>query len=99
MAAMPSTPSRHLYLAAYDISDDGRRCGALKRIKGVATGGQKSVHEIWLTESEKRALLDDMGFILDREDRFVLLRLDPRGSALAIGRGRPPADPDYFYIG
>jgi CRISPR-associated protein Cas2 len=91
--------SRHLYLAAYDISEDHRRCGALKRLKGVATGGQKSVHEIWLTEAEKRMLLADMEFILGCEDRFLLLRLDTRGSVLTLGRARAPADPDYFYIG
>lgn len=90
---------RHFYLAAYDISDDRRRIGALKRLRAYATGGQKSVHEVWLTEGDKRELLADMAFILDREDRFLLLRLDPRSPPRLLGRAQAPADPDYFYIG
>ncbi len=91
---------RQLYLAAYDIGDDRRRAGALKRLRGHATGGQKSVHEVWLTEAEKRAVLDDMVYILDdATDRFFLLRLDVRSRTLVIGRAVAPADPDYFYIG
>lgn len=53
-----STPLRHLYLAAYDIRDNRCRAGALKLLRGFATGGQKSVHEIWLTEAEKRRVLE-----------------------------------------
>lgn len=96
---MPAT-HRQLYLAAYDIRDDRRRVGALKLLRGYATGGQKSVHEVWLTEAEKRAVLDDMTYLLDDDtDRFFLLRLDPRSRTLVIGRAVVPADPDYFYIG
>ena len=92
-------PHRLLYLAAYDISDNRRRVGALKLLRAYATGGQKSVHEVWLTEAEKRDVLADMVFILDNNDRFLLLRLDPRSRVHVIGRGEAPADPDYFYIG
>lgn len=94
-----STSSRNLYLAAYDISDDRRRVGALKLLRAYATGGQKSVHEVWLTPADKRKVLADMAFILDTEDRFMLLRLDPRSRVFLLGRAQAPADPDYFYIG
>lgn len=90
---------RHLYLAAYDISDDTLRVGALQKLRGVATGGQKSVHEVWLTEAERRRVLEDMTFFLEEEDRFLLLRLDVRSATQVIGRGQKPADPDFFYIG
>lgn len=91
--------SRHLYLAAYDIGDDRRRIGALKLLRAYATGGQKSVHEVWLTDGDKRSVLADMAYILDVQDRFALIRLDPRSAPRIIGRAQPPADPDYFYIG
>lgn len=91
--------SRHLYLAAYDIADDRRRVGALKLLRAYATGGQKSVHEVWLTDGDKRDVLADMACILGNDDRFMLLRLDPRSRPHVIGRGEAPADPDYFYIG
>lgn len=90
---------RHLYLAAYDIADDRRRTGALKLLRAYATGGQKSVHEVWLTPVDKREVLADMACILGDDDRFLLLRLDPRSRVHVIGRGEAPADPDYFYIG
>lgn len=94
-----SSLSRHLYLAAYDISDDRRRVGALKLLRAYATGGQKSVHEVWLTDGDKRSVLADMAYILDDGDRFLLLRLDPRSQTRVIGRGQVAADPDYFYVG
>lgn len=90
---------RHLYLAAYDIADDRRRLGALKLLRAYATGGQKSVHEVWLTDGDKRGVLADMVFILGDDDRFLLLRLDPRSRTHVIGRAEAPADPDYFYVG
>ncbi|MFM2058023.1 MAG: hypothetical protein RLY71_2408 [Pseudomonadota bacterium] len=91
---------RQLYLAAYDIRDDRRRGDALKLLRRYATGGQKSVHEVWLTPADKRVILEDMGFLIDADtDRFLLLRLDARSPVLLLGRARPPEDPDCFYIG
>lgn len=90
---------RQLFLAAYDISEHRRRTGALQLLRGYATGGQKSVHEVWLTAGEKRSVLTDMSAILDEGDRFILLRLDPRSRTLLAGRAQAPADPGHFYIG
>lgn len=91
---------RDFYLAAYDVSDNGRRSAALALVRGYATGGQKSVHEIFLTGGERRELLHAMSLILEEvEDRFILLRLDPRARSYALGIAARPADPDYFYIG
>ena len=94
-----ATQNRHLYLAAYDIADDRRRIGALRLLRAFATGGQKSVHEVWLTPGDKRSVLGDIAYILDEDDRFLLLRLDPRSRTHVIGRAEAPADPNYFYIG
>jgi len=93
------TPHRTLYLAAYDIRDDSRRTEALRLLRAFATGGQKSVHEVWLTSCEKRDVLDDMVFILRASDRFLLLRLDTRSKPQVLGRAQPVANPDHFYIG
>ena len=90
---------RQLYLAAYDISEDRRRDGALGLLRGYATGGQRSVHEVWLTASDKREILADMAQLLDDGDRFVLVRLDAGSRTLLVGRAQAPADPGYFYIG
>ena len=93
-------PQRDLYLAAYDISDARRLTAALKLTRAYATGGQKSVHEIYLTTAERKALVGDMRILLELQtDRFLLLRLDPRSRVHTLGKAVPPSDPDYFYVG
>ena len=93
-------PDRDLYLAAYDVSNNRRLTKALHAVRMYATSGQKSVHEIFLTAAEKTGLLRDLAEILDHsEDRFFLLRLDPRAKCQTLGVGTPPVDSHYFYVG
>jgi len=91
---------RHLFLAAYDVADPGRLRRMLVAVKRYATGGQKSLFECWLTKSERRALLaatrDEMDL---EEDRFFLLRLDPRCKPQLLGVALPPTNPEFFYYG
>lgn len=90
---------RDLYLVAYDVAAPRRLRAALDLVRGYATGGQYSVHECWLTPAERAQLIADADAILDsREDRMLLLRLDPRGAAIALGVAEKPADPSCFYI-
>ena len=92
--------NRNFYLAAYDVAEPRRLAAALHIVRGYATGGQKSVHEIFLSPAERHELLHELSLILhETEDRFLLLRLDPRASYHAIGIGTTPADPSYFYVG
>lgn len=91
---------RGLYLAAYDVSSPRRLAAALALVRGYSTGGQKSVHEIFLTRGERHELLHNMMLLLDEnEDRFFLLRLDSNARTYALGVASEPADPDYFYVG
>lgn len=91
--------SRDLYLAAYDVASPRRLRAALDLVRGYATGGQYSVHECWLTPAERAQLIADAASILDaREDRMLLLRLDPRGATIALGVAVAPADPSCFYV-
>ena len=90
---------RALYLAAYDVSQPGCLAVARALVGGYATGGQKSVHEIFLTPVEKRELIHAMSLLLDEhKDRFLLLQLAPNERSLTQGRARPPADPSCFYF-
>ncbi len=92
--------NRDFYLAAYDVAHHRRLAAALHLVRGYATGGQKSVHELFLTPAERTELLHTMALILNEdEDRFLLLRLDPRSRTHVLGRASQPADPDYFYVG
>ncbi len=91
---------RTLYIAAYDISSDARLRDALRILKGYASGRQKSVFECFLTAAEREGLLGEVRGVIDPiEDRFLLVRLDPRGKVRVRGRGVKPADPPWFYVG
>jgi len=93
-------PDRDLYLAAYDVAEPRRMVCALEAVRAYATGGQKSSYEIFLTPAEKKDLLLRMSGLLDlEEDRFLLLRLDPRARCHALGVASPPSDPSFFYVG
>ena len=90
---------RDLYLAAYDVSEPRRLVAALALVRGFATGGRKSVHEVFLTPYEKRELIHAMSLLLDEDhDRFLLLRLDRHARSMTLGRASPPGDPAYFYV-
>jgi CRISPR-associated protein Cas2 len=94
-----SMETRALYLAAYDVSDPRRLRAALELVKGYSTGGQKSVHECFLTAGERARLLRDMVAVLvQAEDSFLLLRLDPRARVLTLGKAIEPTDAPYFYV-
>ena len=91
--------TRALHLASYDIRDNGRRRLALAAMKAHSTGGQKSVFECFLSAGEKKGLVEEMDMIVAPEDRFFLLKLDPRSDVRCLGVARPPEDPPFFYIG
>jgi CRISPR-associated protein Cas2 len=91
---------RQLFIAAYDIADPKRLRRALYAVRGYATGGQKSVYECYLTETERGALLDQIGAIIEPlEDRFMLLRLDARCRVRVLGKAVEPQDESFFYVG
>ena len=91
--------TRSLYLAAYDVADPRRLRAALDLVKGYSTGGQKSVHECFLTAGERARLLYDMSAVLkEAEDSFLLLRLDPRARVLTLGKAIEPMDSPYFHV-
>ena len=91
---------RTLYIAAYDVAHPKRLRAALRVLKDYASGRQKSVFECFLTRAERQELLERMQDLLDPEqDRFVLVRLDPRGKIRARGKAVIAKDSFWFYIG
>ncbi len=92
-------PKRNLYLVAYDITESSRRARALKVCKGHGLGGQKSVHECWLSRSEQRELQTSFMQIIDADtDRFAIIRFESRTQIFVLGRGREPETPPFFYV-
>lgn len=90
---------RTLHIAAYDISDDRRLRDALRVLKGYASGRQKSVFECFLSEAERDHLIQRVRGVIDpEEDRFLILRLDPRGKVLTLGRAMAPVDPPWYCV-
>jgi CRISPR-associated protein Cas2 len=91
---------RHLFLIAYDIRCHRRRRLALRAVKAYAVGGQKSLHECWLTQGELQAAMARLRALIDPlTDRVILVRLDPRARVQTLGAGVAPADGDFFYHG
>ncbi|MGF1547014.1 MAG: hypothetical protein ACFCUG_06785 [Thiotrichales bacterium] len=92
--------TRYFHLACYDVSDQRRLHEALKIVRQYARGGQKSVHEVLLSETEKRQVLEELSYLLDLDtDRFLLVSLDPRSRITTLGKAIAPFEQDYFYIG
>jgi len=97
---MRAMTCRHLYLAAYDVCDPARLVRALHLVRAYASGGQKSVYEVHLTPAERQHLLDDMQALLAlEEDRFMLIRLDPRAKVETLGLAAAPSDTACLYFG
>ncbi len=92
--------SRHLYLVGYDVADPKRLRRMLACVKRYATGGQRSVFECWLNDAERRDLLRATERLLrPAEDRFFLVRLDPRQKPVLLGLAEPIVDDEMFYLG
>ena len=90
---------RHLYVVGYDIADKARRRRAFAAIRGYVAGGQKSLHECWMTTGEATAALQAVRSIIDHEqDRAILIRLGPSAWVLTRGRAVPPAEYDWVCV-
>jgi CRISPR-associated protein Cas2 len=93
-------PTRSLHLVAYDVRCPRRLARVLKVVKAWSTGGQKSVHECWLTVAERMVLARDLATVIDRRsDSVFLIRLDTSRAVRTLGIGRPPRDERFAYIG
>ncbi len=91
---------RQLYLAAYDIASNRRLRKALYVLRGYASGGQKSVFECYLTDSEKSSLLKSIYQIIDfNEDRFILLKLIGVNYIETLGKAVLPQNGFFYYVG
>lgn len=91
--------ARQLYVVCYDIASPKRLQAALHLVRRYASGGQKSVHECWLSEPERGQLLAGYAWLVDEgRDRILLARLDPRRTPMFRGAGRLPTDDDFLMV-
>ncbi len=91
---------RNLYIASYDVSDDKRLRAAHRILRAYASGRQKSVFECLLSDAEQQRLMAEVADVIDPvEDRFLMVRLDPRSAVRTLGRAVAPSNPPQFYVG
>ncbi|MDW8479486.1 MAG: CRISPR-associated endonuclease Cas2 [Xanthomonadales bacterium] len=88
------------YLFGYDIHEPRRLARALRLVRGVANGGQKSFYECWLEPPERDRRFQALAELIDpAADRIVAIELDPAALAIALGRATPLANPEVILIG
>ncbi|TXL82053.1 CRISPR-associated endonuclease Cas2 [Vineibacter terrae] len=92
--------SRPLHIVSYDIAEPARLARVHDAVKEYSTGGQKSVHECFLSPGELAGLRRVLGSLVEpREDSVFILRLDPRMGVHALGIAVKPRDEPFFYVG
>lgn len=92
--------ARTLYIIAYDISDDRRLAKVHYFLKSFATGGQKSVYECYLTDSELQKVINKLEILIHPfEDRIHIFTLDGRSKTHTLGIAIQPRDPKFYFIG
>jgi len=73
---------------------------AWRIVRDWSTGGQKSVHECFLTSAELQQLTAAMRSVIDEEeDSLIFVRIDSRCRVETLGRAVEPVDPEVFYFG
>jgi len=91
---------RLLYIIAYDIIDEKRLNRVRHLLKSYSTGGQKSVYECFLYDSELKSIVEELTYLIDeRFDKVHIFQVERRGTIHVLGIAIPPRDPAYFYIG
>lgn len=90
---------RVLNIASYDIADRKRLRAALWLARRHATGGQKSVHECWMSDAERAHLLAAYSLLVDeRFDRVLLARIDLQRRPMFRGMGCAPVDTELLQV-
>ncbi|NDP59538.1 MAG: CRISPR-associated endonuclease Cas2 [Oxalobacteraceae bacterium] len=81
--------SRSLYVIAYDIHNNKTRRQVATLLATWRVGGQHSLAECWLSQTELSALWQRMTKLLDQKtDRLLVLRQDQRSHDRVLGQGR-----------
>lgn len=94
---------RMLWVAAYDISDDGQRRRVERCLASVGERAQFSVFEAWLSEHERTRLMDavlcDITPAQDTDSvRWYGLCGRCQRQLHFLGRGIKPDDPRFYIV-
>jgi CRISPR-associated protein Cas2 len=80
---------RALYIIAYDIESNNARRKIAALLQTWRMGGQFSVAEVWLTQTEFKHLWKQLTPHMNAQtDRLLALHQDHRGTDSVLGTGR-----------
>jgi len=79
-----------LHIAAYDVTDDGRRARLAKVLLRYGRRVQRSVFEVWVGPDQLASLRREVGPLLGAADAFDLFPLDSRPGRPRIRWQRRP---------
>ena len=79
-----------LYIAAYDISGNGRRTRVARVLKRYGTRIQLSVFELYLEPDDLVEMRREIGPLLAHDDEFVIVPIDDRPNRQRMRWQRPP---------
>ncbi len=92
--------ARVLYIIAYDIRNEKRLAKVHHFLKNFSTGGQKSVYECFLTDTELLSVIKGLYMIINmEEDRIHIFPMDGRSRTHTLGIAIQPRDPKFYYLG
>lgn len=92
--------NRNLFLIAYDVRNPRRLRHVHQVLRDFASGGQKSAFECYLTQAERKELLQRVAQEMDaEEDALLLIRLGAVEAVELLGKAVKPMDETYTYLG
>ncbi len=83
-------------LVAYDISRNTRARKALNILRGYADSAQKSFFECAISRSRQNDLLLALEPVMDRQDQWVWVTVDPHARIVRLGTGDAPSLLSYW---
>jgi len=92
--------SRKLYLVAYDISSPKRLVKTLNTVRILASGGQKSAYECFLTKTELSKLSSELQRIIKEEaDSVLFVPINEEKPVALLGIAELPIEQGLVYLG
>lgn len=89
-----------LYLVAYDIASPRRLVKILNAVRVLASGGQKSAYECFLTKTELNKLYSELQRIIQEDtDSVLFIPLNEENPVALLGIAEPPIEQGLVYLG
>ena len=91
--------SRTPWVVAYDITDSKNRQRALRALRTLSEGRQKSVFECWLNARERAELFWQLAPLVAETDSLFCLPLSQARNVIRLGTGQSPVFDTFMVVG